>query len=437
MKLPLTFFRSCMLFSLWLCLATLGLAQDWKPLDPAHVALKAPTIDKDADAEALFWEIRVQDEPDGYGAIQRVLNHYVRLKIFTERGVEQHGKVDIVFFNKNSISNIAARTIKPDGTMVELKKDAIFEREIVKLSGFKVKAKNFALPAVTPGCIVEYKWKEARPATLYMRLQLQREYPIQQVKYYIRPASDVSLESGASAGMNSITFHGQTTPFVKEPNGFSSTTATNVPAFKEEARMPPEDQVRAWMLLFYTSRSKIAPAEYWKSVGKRLFESTKGMMKVNDEVKKASATAIGDATDPDQKLQRLLEFCRTKIRNIHDDTEKLTDEERKKLKENKSPSDTLKNSYGASLDIDMLFAALAIAAGFDARVINLSNRSDIFFDPNVPDDYFLGAYNIAVKVGENWRLIDPSSRYVPYGMLRWQQEGIPGNRFPNARPSCA
>jgi hypothetical protein len=435
MKLPLKFFRSCVLCSLLLWLSTSGLAQDWKPLDPAHVALKAPTIDKDADAEALFWEVRVQDEPDGYGGIQRVLSHYVRLKIFTERGVEQHGKVDIIFFNKNSISNIAARTFKPDGTMVELKKDAIFEREVVKLSGFKVKAKNFALPAVTPGCIVEYRWKEARPATVYMRLQLQREYPIQQVKYYIRPASDVSLESGASAGMNSITFHGQTTPFVKEPNGFSSTTATNVPAFKEEARMPPEDQVRAWMLLFYTSRSKIAPAEYWKSVGKRLFENTKGLMKVNDEVKKAAATIIGDATDPDQKLQRLLEFCRTKIRNIHDDTEKISDEERKKLKENKSPSDTLKNGYGTGTDIDMLFAALTIAAGFDARRISLSDRSDIFFDANMADDYFLNYGDIAVKIGENWRLIDPSSKYVPYGMLRWQQEGIPGLLADQKEPS--
>lgn len=400
-------------------------AQDWKPLDPAHAALKAPTIDKDADAEALFWEIRVQDEPDSYGAIQRALYHYVRLKIFTERGVEQHGKVDIFYFNRININNIAARTIKPDGTIVELKKDAIFDREVIKQSEFKFKAKNFALPAITPGCIVEYRWKESRPASLYMRLQLQREYPIQQVRYYIRPASDVLLESGA-AGMRSVTFHGQTTPFVKEPNGFSLTTASNVPAFKEEARMPPEDQVRAWMLLYYSSRDKLVPQEYWKATGKRLHESYKGLMKVNDDVKKAAATIVADATEPEQKLQRILEFCRTKIKNVLDDTEKLTDEERKKLKENKSPADTLNRAYGGNHDIDMLFAALALAAGFDARAINLPDRSDIFFDPNFPDDYFLNAVDIAVKVGDKWQVFDPSSKYIPYGMLRWEQEGVQG-----------
>jgi len=30
---------------------------------------------------------------------------------------------------------------------------------------------------------------------------------------------------------------------------------------------------------------------------------------------------------------------------------------------------------------------------------------------------------VAVKVGDNWKFVDPSSNYVPFGMLRWQQEG--------------
>ncbi len=29
--------------------------KDWKPIDPAELALKTPTVEKDADAEALFW----------------------------------------------------------------------------------------------------------------------------------------------------------------------------------------------------------------------------------------------------------------------------------------------------------------------------------------------------------------------------------------------
>ncbi|NOT61731.1 MAG: DUF3857 and transglutaminase domain-containing protein [Acidobacteria bacterium] len=412
---------------LW-CSASLVCAQDWKPIDPAHVALKAPTIDKEADAEGIFWEIKVQDETGSYGPPQRALYNYARIKIFTERGVEKHGKVDLTYYDFGygaSISSIAARTIKPDGTIVEMKKDAVFDREVVKMSGIKVKAKNFALPAVTPGSIIEYRWKESRPAEVYMRLALQREYPIQQVMYYVKPGTDIIVGDKA-AGMKSMTFHGQTTPFARQPNGFHLTTASNVPAFKEEARMPPEDQIKTWMLLYYSSSDKKNPMEYWKMVGKQNYDYLKGMMKVNDDVRKAAATIIGDAATDDDKLQRLLTFVRTKIRNAYADEDKVTDEERKKLKERPSPADTLKASIGNNTDIDMLFASLATAAGFEARIISLPDRSDIFFDPNFPDDYFLRTRDVAIKSGDKWKIIDPSSKYVPFGMLRWEQEGVQG-----------
>jgi hypothetical protein len=74
----------------------------------------------------------------------------------------------------------------------------------------------------------------------------------------------------------------------------------------------------------------------------------------------------------------------------------------------------------------LLFAALATAAGYEARIISLPDRSDIFFDPAFPDDYFLNANDVAIKVGGGWVLIDPSSKYVPFGMLRWEQEGVQG-----------
>jgi hypothetical protein len=77
---------------------------------------------------------------------------------------------------------------------------------------------------------------------------------------------------------------------------------------------------------------------------------------------------------------------------------------------------------GTGTDIDMLFSSMAIAAGFDARVVRLADRSDTFFDKSFPDDYFIQSYDIAVKLGEQWRFYDPASTYVPLGMLRWEEE---------------
>lgn len=421
MKFPPSFFSRKALLCLFMIatLPSLALADDWRPVNPAELAMKTPVVDKDADAEAIFWEVRVADEVEG-GDPRTVLKHYVRIKIFTERGRESQSKIDIPFLSNWSLRDIAARTIKPDGTIVEIKKEDILERTIVKDGRLKIKAKSFAMPGVEPGAIIEYRWKEVRNDRLanYLRLPFQREVPVQLVKYYIKPLS----LPGFPYGMRAMTFHAQASPFVKEKDGFHSTVMTNVPAFREEPRMPPEDSVRPWMLVYYSEDRKLTADKFWKEFGKENYETNKSRMKVSAEVKQAAATVIGDAATPEQKLERLFEFCRSKIKNINDDASGMTSEERAKLKENKSPADTLKRGMGTGTDIDMLFAALALAAGFDARVVNLADRSDTFFDASFPDDYFLQAYDIAVRVGDEWRFYDPASTYVPHGMLRWQEE---------------
>ena len=397
-----------------------GFAGDeWRPVDPADLALKAPIVEKDADAEAIFWEVRLSDEVDG-GTPRTVLRHYVRIKVFNERGRESQSKIDIPFLSNWKVQDIAARTIKPDGSIVELKKEDVLERTIEKLNGTKIKAKSFAMPGVEPGAIIEYRWTEIRNDQLatYIRLYFQRDVPVQLVKYYIKPLSLPGFEYG----MRAQTFNGTASPFSKEKDGYYGVTMTNVPAFHEEPRMPPEDAVRPWMLIYYSKETNLKGETYWQDYGKRTYEEYKSRMKVNDDVKTAAAATIAGASTPEEKLEKLFEFCRSKIKNSNDDASGLTADDRAKLKENKSPSDTLKRGMGTGTNIDMLFASMAIAAGFDARVVRLSNRSDTFFDKAFPDDYFIQSYDIAVKVGEEWRFYDPASTYVPLGMLRWQEE---------------
>lgn len=411
-----------LLFTLVCFLLAAGPARagdDWRPIDPGHLAMKGPVVEKDADAEALFWEVRIND-----AAEDLVFSHYIRIKVFTERGKESQSKIDITFSGQNKIVDIAGRTIKPDGSIVELKKDAIFERTIVKVGGFKFKAKTFAMPSVEPGVIIEYRWKEVRPYQLAnnVRLQFQRDIPVQYVKYYLKP---VQMDIGySSLGMAYKTFNGEASPPVKEKDGFYTTSMTNVPALHEEPRMPPENQVKTWMLLYYSRDKPLPPQEYWPKLGRDLYEAVRPSMKVNDDVKKAAATAIGDATTPEQKLQRLHDFCRTKIKNTSSVTSELTAAEREKLKKNESPADTLKRGMGNGGDIDQLFGALATAAGFEVRAAALSDRSDIFFDKNFTNSYFLRAIDVAVKVGSEWRFFEPGTPYIPFGMIRWQQEAI-------------
>ena len=382
--------------------------KDWKPVDPTELTLKEPKVEKDADAEAIFWEVRVDDSDEG----SLVFNHYLRVKIFNERGKEAFSKVDIpfgkIFGREVKVKDIAARTIKSDGSIIELNPKDIFEREVLRTGDIKQKAKSFALPGIEPGVIIEYRWRESfsHAWANNLSLEFQREIPVQRVKYFVKPfASDIYNI------LRMQMFNGERPPINKEKNGFYSVEMTNMPAFREEPRMPPTDQVRKWMLIYYSRKqlSEISPLVFWAVWGHLIYEIHKSDIKVNDEVKRATTEAVGDATVPEEKLKRIDKFVRAKIKNVFDDAVGLTPEDRAKLKTNKSPSDTLKRGQGTGEDIDMLFAAMATAAGFDARIVEMGDRSRIFFDRNIPTSYFLTQHAVAVKMDDGWRFFDPAS----------------------------
>jgi hypothetical protein len=392
-------------------------ADEWKPVDPAELTSKTPVVDKDADAEVLSWDVRIDDS---HSTRQSELSfqNYVRIKIFTERGKDSQSKVDIRY-DETRITDIAARVIRPDGSIVELQNKDIFDRVITKTNGAKVNAKSFALPGVLPGSIIEYRWREVYPnAGLWtysvlgrMRLEFQRDIPVRQVTYNLKPYE----------GMRYQPFNMEA-KFVKNKDGSYQIGMTNVPAFTEEPHMPPEDAVRSWLLLFKADDVKREPEKYWQDYGRKLFEDTKDSMKVSEEVKTAVAGIIGDAATPGEKLRLIYDFCRTKIKNISDDASGLTRDEKRKIKENKSPADTLKNGRGRGDDIDFLFAALAKAAGFDARYAKSANRGDIIFDRSIAEGIFLSLSFIAVRLGDNWEFFSPQEMYTDFGMLDWREE---------------
>lgn len=390
----------------FLITAVPALADDksWKPIDQ----VKAPVVEKDADAEVIFWEVLVD-----IGSSRVSFSHYIRIKIFTERGRDLQSKVDLMYVGKDKIEDIAGRTIKADGTIIELKKDAIFDRTIIKASKFQIKAKTFAMPAVEPQAIIEYRWREIHDNEFFLRLQFQRDIPIQFVKYSLKAPFELFSR------IVTKTFNGENMRFVQENEKLYSRSMTNVPGLHEEPYMPPKDQVRTWMLIYFR------PYVFNSEINKLMYDDFKSGTKLTDELRKTAATLVGNVPTAEQKIKLIFEFCRSKIKRT--DSEALNDLDRAKYKTNKTAADTLKNEWGTGSDINLLFAALAIAAGFDARLAKTASRDDIFFDARKADPftrlYFMRNSSIAVRMDEKWRFFDPASTFVPYGMLQWDEEG--------------
>src|SRR5690242_7274232 len=164
--------------------------EEWRPVEPSDLALKAPIVEPDADAEAIFWDVRIDDA----GESDLVLTHYIRIKVFTERGRDKQSKIDIPYLSGTKIKDLAARTIKPDGSIIELPQADIIERVVVKVGGIKLRVKSFAVPGIEPGAIIEYKWKEviSNSSANYLRLDFQRDIPVQSITYHIKPSKSFS-----------------------------------------------------------------------------------------------------------------------------------------------------------------------------------------------------------------------------------------------------
>jgi hypothetical protein len=392
--------------------AAFGEDQPWKPVTPADLSV-TPSVDQSADAEALFWDIRIEQSEK-----RTVLSHYIRIKIFTEHGVETQGRVDLEYGGRNSIKDISGRTIQADGSIIELKPDTIFERTIAKTKKYKAQAKSFALPSVKPGVLIEYRWTEVEEIEpLFLPLSVQRDIPVQLVHYSIKPLpSMISISSLEVAGFN---VHLGPRDFDKQKHIVGD--VTNIPAFHPEPLMPPEAAARGWLLIYYDSR------DIWKEYGRYDYEAAKSRMKVTDEIRREATRIVGDASTEEAKIRRIYEFCRTEIRRFDDDdgTEDIQQRVADQAKENKTAADTLKRKAGTGRDIDLLFAALATAAGFEAKYARVADRGRFFFDERFPTPYMLTSYDIAVRIGSDWSYFDPAGRYLPFGMLRWQEEGVP------------
>lgn len=394
-------------------------AQRWKTPNPAELALAAPAIDKDADAEILEWDVRVAEEFEN-DTPATIFVHYIRLKIFTDRGRDTYGRVDLTYADSVHISGVEARTIAADGSIREVGKADIFRRTLVKGDDQQVKAVSFALPGVQKGSIVEYGWREQHSDALAanLRLSMQREVPVHVVRYHIKP---LGLED-MGYGMRLQGFQMELPPLKREANDFYLLTVERIPAFREEPHMPPERQIAAWALVYYERTSvPREPAAFWEDFVKRESDEARKLWRPTDEVRRAAAEACAGAATPEQKVAALVKYVRTKVQRTDVDPAPL-DQARGDTRD-RSAKEVLKRARGDAADTLTVFLALAQASGLDARLALVADRADMGFDPTMTIRALLPGRVAAVRVGEAWRFIDPASRHSPEARLPWWHEG--------------
>ncbi len=390
-------------------------AAQWEPIREADLALKHPRIDPDADAEAIFWKVWVTDHAVDRQRPQNTQEQYVRIKIFTDRGVEKQSTIDLFSAAGGDIQmkDLRARTIKSDGRITELEKQDVFERTVVKGDGVNVKFKSFSMAGVEPGDIIEYRWKQYRDnyVSQYSRFFLQRDIPSWEITYYLQGYRMwIQLFNAVESER-------------EEMRKSRRISLRDVEAFREETHMPPEYQVRPWLLLFYQRGSKSNNHEnYWRTIAKYRHHGIKKGIEVDGRVKQTARELTAGLSSSREKIERILQFCLNQIKNIDHDRLGVTAEERENLKPAKKPSDTLRRRMGTGKEVTKLFIALLNAAGLRAHIAYCAGRDDSFFSPHSRDLFFLNRMQAAVNLDGEWEFYDPSIPYLEPGMLWWPEE---------------
>jgi hypothetical protein len=398
----------------------------WRPVDPNELAQKESKVEKGADAEAIFW-----DESFDIGGFfePTTTKIHIRVKIFSERGRDRFSKIEAEYDSYSKIENLAARVIKPDGSIVEIKKNEIFEKTIVKASGTKIKAKIFIVPNLEVGSILEYRYTKISPFTLYsLQLFFQRDIPAQSIT---NCAVAKSLFGGKMDTRNSIIFNMEKIDFV-EKDGMYCGTKKNVATFKTEPMMPPENSVKPWVLFIgEKTKDKKDDSSDTQKMKIWFLKNLKDRTKPNEAIKKTALQIIGDAQTDGDKLTRLFEFCKMQIKNTDYDYSPNAKKEESKKRDIfyiRKASETLKEKEGTSTNINDLFASLALAVGLDVRFVMTGDRNSAMLLSNNKENVdIVFSFNttpcIGVVVGDYAFYFSPGNYYLPMGMLPWNIEG--------------
>src|SRR5262249_43523086 len=119
------------------------------PITPEDLAVKDVPGNPGAPAIRLYSSYFRNDD-------KKFELRYQRIKVLTEAG-KSYANVEIPLQPKDSLKELKARTIHPDGSIVEFT-DKPFTKTILKGRGLKYLAETFTLPQVTVGSIVEYSY---------------------------------------------------------------------------------------------------------------------------------------------------------------------------------------------------------------------------------------------------------------------------------------
>lgn len=434
--------RPCLLVLCFVVsLASFAQKEDWLPVTPQDLQYKEVPGNKGASAVRLYYAQHINDNTSSWFIYQRIkilndkaLNPDSRGKTYADVEIPLFTFQDIV----ENITDLKARTIKPDGSIVEFSGKP-FEKVIFKSRGDKVSVLALSMPEVSVGSIVEYKYRRIYSAPGYSMIKvfapgewdIQSELHTVKESLYYQPFDGTAFQSMSKP---EFYFDGAVISRViinlkEKPRDIGSAVQldlANVPPFEPEEFMPPESNFKPAVIFFYNRRGSVSVDKEWQEIGKDRYETYETYMANNHGVKEEAIKAIGGESDPQMKLHKIYERVQ-QVRNLTFERFRTKNElKQENLVRNKGAGDVLAHGYGNNRDITLLFVAMARAAGFDASLVQVSDRKERFFARDWTSLEQIDNLIADVNLNGADLYLEPGTRFCSYGFLRWNHTATDG-----------
>jgi hypothetical protein len=413
----LLFLVPVLLFALYLPF-TRSHGEEWLPIDPADLKMTSEPKAPGAPAIYLYRQVDRKD----LGRANTEYN-YVRIKILKEEGRES-ANISIPYLSDTTrISNIRARTIHADGSIVNFD-GKVYDKMVEKTKGTRIKAKVFTVPDVQVGSIVEYHFNyDFEDGYVFGSYwPISDDLFTRKASFSLLPYKEFSVRWEWPAGLPP-----GTDPPKPGPDKIIRMNVSDVPAFNEEDYMPPENETKFRVLFIYSEDDfEPDPAKFWKKFGKKENDAMESFLGKKKDLEGEVSQIVSPGDAPEVKLRKI--YTRLEqVRNLSYEVRKTEEEaKRDKSKKVENAADVLKNNYAYGSQITWAFLGLARAAGLESYGLMLSRRNEYFFNEKRMNKQELDTNAVMVKVNGKEMFFDPGSLYVPYGLLPWEETAAKG-----------
>lgn len=351
------------------------------------------------------------------------LRYHLRAKILSAEG-RRLADIVLPFTSLQArLYKFWAWAIHPDGSVSELSKKDVTKQFLARVGKRDIAVRRASIPGVEPGCVIDYGftirydgWISADP------IPLQQAWPIRRFRYrwipwaqapamyYISRQEDLDVH--VDVGLNAILI-----------------SADNIEPVPSEPMMPPSEEVRSHIYLYYGSGPRMAK-EYWDHFAKEVEKETErfgGTRSFREKLLRE--VGIGEELPLEEKLTRLYDWIATKVKNI---SLLSAEESETYLAENGQGPGALEEvvarHQGYARQLDRLFAVFGRALGAETSIVLATDRRIGFWKPTLLDEKQFQSWVVAVHLPDappdDLTFVDPGSG-LPYGQVPWWLTGSP------------